>query len=181
MVAFKSAWLDWRPESSEKRTDETDRTPFVSTVSATSNDAEPRRTDGVSDIPGSSALTETSTKRTAKADKNPEWDSDEWQGLYGEEAGINEYYRGLARDHAERMAFEQCIAHWLALNKPIAGESGSCLQCGQPAGRDALPTTCAGSVPGVIHTECHLAWGQQRREQAVSALAKFRVKNDRRA
>ena len=108
------------------------------------------------------------------------WDSEDWLAFYGERAGIGEFDAGLARDRAENMAFEQCVLHYLALNKPPAGESGCCLHCGQPAGPDSIPTTCATELPGFIHLQCNDEWGKGRREQAVATLANFGITSDRR-
>ena len=55
------------------------------------------------------------------------WTAEDWQALYDERAGIAEFDAGLPKAHAEHMAYEQCIAHWLPLNPPVAGESGCCL------------------------------------------------------
>ena len=103
------------------------------------------------------------------------WDVEGWKAFYEERAAIGEFDAGLPKAHAEHMAFEQCICHWLALKPPQAGEQGCCLYCGQPAGPDAIPTTCATEVPGLIHHECRDEWGEQRRAQAATALAKFGV------
>ena len=112
------------------------------------------------------------------SDISPTWTATDWRAFYDERAGIAEYDAGLPRDHAEHVAFEQCVAHWLALNKPPAGEWGFCTCCGQPAQPDAVLTTCVGGSPGLIHHACKVAWGEHRREQAVSALGKLGIAED---
>jgi hypothetical protein len=51
MVNFKSRWLDWEPEIPNYRTDNADKSPSVSAVSAIAKDSAPESTDLTDVIP----------------------------------------------------------------------------------------------------------------------------------
>src|SRR3954464_7984652 len=85
---------------------------------------------------------------------------------------MREYEGGLPRAEAERLAFEDTLAHWLCLNRaPPSEPDRGCVYCG---GRDgvgpALLPVLAPSGHTWVHDGCHAAWLAQRRAQARRAL-----------
>jgi hypothetical protein len=121
------------------------------------------------------------TERAAHAGKrhreNSAWSADDWLAFYGERAAIREYDGTLSRSEAERLAIEDCEAHWLALNCPAPGISeNGCWQCGglgtDADGPDPLANrVCRGGVFW-IHPRCWAAYDAESKAAAVAALRK---------
>jgi hypothetical protein len=99
------------------------------------------------------------------------WSADEWQAFYAERAGIREYDGGQAREDAELAALEDCVAQWLAVNPPVAGEpSAGCLACGQAADRrDLVPHLTRGGHFW-LHATCWDVYLASRRRLALTGL-----------
>ena len=67
------------------------------------------------------------------AGPSPAWDATDWCALYDERAAIREYDGELPRLNAERLAFDDCVAHWLVQHPPPAtDDSDGCVHCHQP-------------------------------------------------
>jgi hypothetical protein len=103
------------------------------------------------------------------------WSADDWQAFYSERAGIREYHGAHHRHDAERLAIEDCEAHWQALNCPAPGRpENGCWQCGG-LGTDAdgpdplIDRLCRGGVFW-IHARCWSAFDTESKAAAVAAL-----------
>ena len=102
------------------------------------------------------------------------WTDDDWQGYFGERAGIAEYDGGLERLHAEFCAFEDCLDHWLAMHPPPTEPGGLCLHCRlsiSPSELEHIQTTGVGGPVGPLHPNCAPKWMVSRRLEARRTLA----------
>ena len=100
-----------------------------------------------------------------------EWDTEDWQAYFDERAGIAEHDGGLAREIAERQAYECCVSEWLWRNPPPASGPERCAHCGETLGEDGLPYLTGDGGHTWLHSSCHGDWTARRRAAAVAALA----------
>jgi hypothetical protein len=98
-----------------------------------------------------------------------DWDAEDWVAHFIERAAIAEYERGASQEEAEATAFEVCVVRWLDSHPPSQCDPDQCVHCGeQMAEHDAIPLLTGDLW---IHGQCHPAWLEERRTQAVEALA----------
>ena len=108
------------------------------------------------------------------ADK-PDWDAADWQAYLDERAAIREHDGGLPRSAAERLAFEDAVAHWLCLHPaPATDPRRGCVQCGRgdQASNTLLPVLAPGGHVWV-HDRCWEAWTSSRQHEAREALRRL--------
>jgi hypothetical protein len=100
------------------------------------------------------------------------WTADDWQALYDERAAIAEYERGASREVAEATAFEVCVVRWLDSHPPSQDDLDCCVHCGEQMDElDAISYLTGDGGDVWMHGQCHPAWTERRRKQAVEALA----------
>ena len=143
-----SSW----PNTSQKRTDKTDKSPSVSFVSAVS---------------GHIAADDD---QVAGA-----WDATDWQALYDERAAIREYDGELPRPEAERLALNDCIDWWLTQHPPEPTDDVVCVHCSDPLDDDAIPVLAGYNGHTWLHGRCHHSWLAKRRAEAEQVLAAMGV------
>ena len=153
MSAFKSAWLDWQPTKiPTQRTDKADKSPSVSSVSASPKHLQPENDDpGITDI-----AQKPLTHHTDKADKR---------------------LRGAA---VEARAHEAAIARWLIANPPQHADPDKCGACDAPLNGRGLPLAvcAAGSQPSdwrshvwvCDNSRCVESYYQKRRAEAQATF-----------
>ncbi len=101
-----------------------------------------------------------------------DWDAEDWGAHYDERAAVAEYERGASQEEAEAAAFEVCVVRWLDSHPPSQDNLDCCVHCGeQIAEFDAIPCLTGDGGHVWIHGQCHPAWMERRRKQAVEALA----------
>jgi hypothetical protein len=104
------------------------------------------------------------------------WSSEDWQVFFDERTGIAEFDGGLSRPQADAQAFACCVAEWLNQH-PVSSPPGHCIACG---GRDhahdaLLPYGIEDTGHAWLHTRCCCGWYENRKAQAVVALASLRI------
>jgi len=102
----------------------------------------------------------------------PLWGAERWCAYFEERAAMREFEGGLPRAEAERLAFEDTLAHWLCRNPaPPSEPHRGCVHCGgrDGVGQALLPVLASGGHTWV-HEGCRAAWLAQRRDQARRAL-----------
>jgi len=104
------------------------------------------------------------------------WDTDDWRAFYDERAGIAEHMGEASQAEADARAFECTVVAWLNSHPAPDTGHGACVHCGNdtPAG-DALPFLNGGGYVW-LHSDCHTAWMERRRADAIAALKKMVVK-----
>ena len=101
-----------------------------------------------------------------------DWDAEDWGAHYDERAAVAEYERGASQQEAEATAFEVCVVRWLDSHPPSQDNLDCCVHCGeQIAEFDAIPCLTGDGGHVWMHGQCHPAWTERRRKQAVEALA----------
>ena len=101
-----------------------------------------------------------------------QWGTADWLGFYNERAGILEFDHELSQAEAERRAFEWCVVEWLNQH-PSPSEPDRCAWCGKPG--DVGVVVPFGVEATWLHHDCWKPWHQQRRHEAVSALAEMGI------
>ena len=99
------------------------------------------------------------------------WEAADWQALFQERAAIREYEGGFARSEAERLAFDDTVAHWLSAHPPPATSPDRCVHCrATQRTNDVLLPVLAEGGHTWIHDGCWTEWYRFRRQEAVAAL-----------
>jgi hypothetical protein len=102
-----------------------------------------------------------------------QWTAADWQAYFDERAGVREHDGRLPRAEAERLAFEDAVAHWLRLNPASASNPRhGCIHCGRSddTGNTLLPVLAPdGHV--WVHNGCWEAWHSAR-----TRLARLQLK-----
>src|SRR5215207_3468303 len=103
--------------------------------------------------------------------KRDSWSPADWQAYFDERAAIREYEGGLARDVAERFAFEDTVSHWLSAHPAPATPPDQCVHCRhtQRTNDVLLPMLAEGGHTW-IHNNCWTAWYATRRSAAIATL-----------
>lgn len=103
------------------------------------------------------------------------WGPEDWRAFFHERAAIREYDGRTPRLEAERLALEELIEHWRALNPmPASAPEIGCIQCKTGmGGADLLPHVAARKGHTWIHQHCWRAFDQARRQEARAALEKM--------
>jgi hypothetical protein len=99
------------------------------------------------------------------------WAQADWQAYFDERAAIREYDGGLSRSEAERLAFDDAVAHWLSAHPAPVSAPDACVHCGggDRTFDELLPVlTSGGNV--WVHNKCWKNWYAVRRQKAVAAL-----------
>ncbi len=114
-----------------------------------------------------------------------DWTAEDWRVFYDERAGINESDGGLPRPGAEAHAFECCLVEWLNRH-PQHSDPSRCAWCEKPEETvTGIVIPFGNDAHGHVwlHHQCWKPWMQNRREDAISALATTGIraheKNDR--
>jgi hypothetical protein len=99
------------------------------------------------------------------------WTALDWEAYFDERAGVREYEGGFDRGMAERLAFEDTIAHWMSVHLPVATEPDRCVYCREAAVLDdtLLPMLAAAGNTW-IHRSCWTGWEIKRRDEAIVSL-----------
>ena len=106
-----------------------------------------------------------------ESENRPVWDANDWRALYDERAAIREYDGEMSRHDAERLALDDCVAHWLTMHPPPAtDDTAGCVHCGTALGDDGVPVL-AGTGHTWLHSACHRPWLAERRRHAAEVLA----------
>ncbi len=100
------------------------------------------------------------------------WTEEDWQGFFGERAGIVEFDGGQSREQAEAAAFESCVTEWLS-HHPVASTPERCLECNQPEHTDArlVPFGTEATGQAWLHNHCWSSWHAGRKADSATALA----------
>ena len=112
---------------------------------------------------------------TAATSLQKPWGPEDWKVFFDERAAIREHDGRTPRQEAERLALEELIEHWRALNPmPASAPEIGCIQCRTGAGgADLLPHVAAGKGHTWIHQHCWRAFDEARRQEARAALEKM--------
>lgn len=104
------------------------------------------------------------------------WNAEDWHLYYEERAAISEYDSSLPRPQAEALAFACCVTEWLNRN-PVRSSSDLCLACRAVARPHdpLLPFGVESQGLAWLHHQCWRVWQENRRGQAVVALAKMGI------
>jgi hypothetical protein len=99
------------------------------------------------------------------------WSPADWRAYFDERAAIREYEGGLARDQAERFAFEDTVSHWLSAHPAPATPPDRCVHCRHIQRTDdvLLPMLADGGHIW-IHNGCWTEWYSARRREAVNSV-----------
>src|SRR4051812_37380479 len=91
--------------------------------------------------------------------------------MFDERSAIREYDGGVVRAEAERLAFEDVIAHWVARHPRPATSADRCCHCKGAASpdNDVLPMLAVGGHAWV-HDCCWSKWTEEHRREAAVAL-----------
>ncbi len=101
-----------------------------------------------------------------------DWDAEDWVAHFIERAAIAEYERGASQEEAEATAFEVCVVRWLDSHPPSQDNLDCCVHCGEQMDElDAISYLTGDGGDVWMHGQCHPAWTERRRKQAVEALA----------
>ena len=99
------------------------------------------------------------------------WSADEWQVFFDERAGIREHDGRHSRAAAERSAFVECLAQWLALHPIAPGDaSAGCVMCGQGAAIASLVPHLTHGGHFWLHQRCWDAYRTSRNSAAIAGL-----------
>src|SRR5215207_7385803 len=99
------------------------------------------------------------------------WSPADWRAYFEERAAIREYEGGLARDQAERFAFEDTVSHWLSAHPAPATPPDQCVHCRHTQRtNDVLLPMLADGGHTWIHKGCWSEWYSARRREAVASL-----------
>ena len=114
----------------------------------------------------------------SEKDSGDDWDADDWRAFYAERAAIAEHLGELSRPEAEARAFECTLIAWMNRTPAPANEPERCAHCsGATTAGDALPfLNAVGYV--WLHTDCHAAWAERRRAEALAALQDMGIECD---
>ena len=175
MTAYQPQWRNWAPNPHGDQTDKTDKSPprslkhpFVS-FGGSSPGRFRRREEGPQPTHAHVAQENDSALREHAGCG---WNAADWHALYDELVVIAEYVRGASREVAEATAFEVCVVRWLDSHPPSQDDLDCCVQCGQQIAEfDDIPCLTGDGGHVWIHGQCHPAWLEERRKQAVEALA----------
>jgi hypothetical protein len=99
------------------------------------------------------------------------WTAADWRSYLEEREGIARFDGGLTEAEARRLAREDAMRQWEALNPIPADRAGThCASCGGPAGPDALAILTRGGHIFVHEARCHAALRARRWREAGEAL-----------
>jgi len=105
------------------------------------------------------------------------WNDNDWRAYFGERAAIREHDAGVPKEDAERLAYEDCISQWLALNLPPPCPQDTCAHCSKPrgdVGTDSVAVLAGRPNEHLwLHHGCHRPFISARRGQAVESLPDF--------
>lgn len=115
-------------------------------------------------------------RHLTRLEASSDWTAEDWRFLFDERAADAEHDQRMTRIDAEAVAFECCVIAWLT-RSPVASVPGRCLWCGhrESAGRDLLPFGAEPALRVWLHDDCWPRWRQQRRDEAVQALAEMGI------
>lgn len=100
------------------------------------------------------------------------WKPDDWRHFFGERAAVLEYDHELPRAEAEARAWEWTVTEWLNQH-PAPSEPDQCAWCDKPGNVGVVVPF--GVEATWLHHDCWKPWHQQRRQEAVSALAEMGI------
>ena len=99
------------------------------------------------------------------------WTPSDWQAYFDERAAISEFDGGLVRLEAERLAYEDALAHWLSMHPPSPTPHDRCMHCGEAdRPHDMLLPMLAVGGHTWIHDNCWTAWDGARRREGLAFL-----------
>jgi hypothetical protein len=101
--------------------------------------------------------------------RNESWSVADWQAYFEERAAIREFDGGSPRVEAERLAFDDTVAHWLSTHPASASDVEQCAHCGCRTGDELLPVLASGGHVWV-HNRCWSDWYAARTREAVAAV-----------
>jgi hypothetical protein len=105
-----------------------------------------------------------------------EWSTEDWLAFYVERSAIAQHDAGQSKSQAEARAFECCVAEWLTQHPVASDPDAGCDWCHtEKPGYVILPVGLEKTGVAWVHDECWPAWHQQRRVQAISALAQLGI------
>ena len=106
------------------------------------------------------------------------WKPEDWLAYFNERAAVREFDGRMSRSEAERHAFEDTVAQWMALHPaPPTEVCHGCAHCGLPSTPDdpLLPILAADHGHTWIHDHCHARWLETRRAIARTTLQQLGV------
>jgi len=110
-----------------------------------------------------------------------DWGRDEWQTYYDERAAIGEHDGNTTQVDAERLALEDCLSHWLAINPPEPCPPDTCAHCGKPSGEvgsDSVAVLAGRPNEHLwLHHRCYEPFRASRRRDATKSLPELSNQN----
>ena len=108
---------------------------------------------------------------SAAVPERDSWAPSDWQAYFDERAAIREFDGGSVRLEAERLAYEDALAHWLSMHPPCPTPPDRCMHCGEAERRNdmLLPMLAVGGHTW-IHDNCWTAWDGARRREGLALL-----------
>ena len=104
------------------------------------------------------------------------WNATDWQIFYHERAGIAQHDGGMSANKAEAMAYEHCIVRWMHENPCAHNDAGICPQCHKASNHNSVAVLNPKGGHLWLHDSCHKLWLNQRRHQAINALAALGIR-----
>ena len=187
MMAFKSVWDNWEPKTPNQQTYKADKSPSVSSVSASPG--------GILDSNSEKELSESLTSLTDKADKSldpqsstfgicpalsepepgPGAEAQAWRNWYKQRCVIRNFERGYPPEMAEALAYGEAINRWHKLYGQRQ-DPALCAGCGELlSGAEVLILPGSSRVHIDDEWSCLRAYGKRWRAQAVRALAEVGI------
>jgi hypothetical protein len=105
------------------------------------------------------------------------WSAADWQAYFEERAAIREFDGRLPRVGAERLAFDDTVAHWLSAHPTSASDVEQCAHCGYRTRGELLPVLASGGHVWV-HNKCWSDWYAARTREAVAAVGAMLMKHE---